>query len=688
MEPLEQRALLAVDLAYTTLSVANNALPGGTVTVNSTLTNNGNEDVSTPFTVKFFLSADSTLDGGDLELGTFESNVTIPATGTLGFAKQLSIPGDTPLGDRFIIGVADSGDAVAESDETNNTGSGQFFVGNTPPSVDSPIIGPFTGMTRTSTLTILILNAVDDDNISGSLEVTFWYDFDGDNVLSDAADRLIGAGEAGPNNSYVFSGPVPTFVRPGLGRIFVKAFDGLDSTVRSGTFTLNALNEPVVQTLSALPGGSPEWGQTITFTAGGVSNPDDAGSVQAVRLYRDSNGAAGLQTDSDELIGLMMRDGMTDRWTLETTVLDLWGTLSRFFAQATDSMGRVSVVSVTPREIATALLSFTDVSPVTIGSLTGPVGAARRGREITLTAGEVSDNGQTVRFYRDSDGNGLLDAETDQLLGEVEVEDGSAALAFTIAPEWGAGAQKFFVQGFDSAERAGDAEVFDLALAANKAPRLRSLTVNETTRSKGQTLILTANNVTDDDGASGIASVDFFRDSNRNGRLDPATDVLLGQGTRITGTNNYRLSLVVPNSFRNGLNKIFVRATDIVGVNSAARAVDVTATKNTRPTLASLTVTPGSAGIGRQITFLARGVSDNGGIGSVRFYRDSDGNGIFDINTDALIGTGGRVAQGTFRRRFVLNDGFSTGTQKFFAVVFDNLGLRSVVRSQSITINA
>lgn len=687
MESLEQRALLAVDLAYTELAVANNALPGGEITVNSTLTNSGDEAVTTPFSVKFYLSEDATLDGGDTELGTYDNNVTIPATGTLGFAKQLTIPDGTPLGARFIIGVADSGAAVAESNEANNNGSGAFFVGNTPPSVDTPLIGPFTGMTRTSTLTIIVLSATDDDGITGSLDLTFWYDVDSDGVLSEVTDRLVGAGEAGPNNSYVYSGPVPTFVEPGLGRIFVKAFDGLDSTIRSGTFTLNASNEPVVQGITATPDSAVSWGEDITFTATGVSDPDDSGTVQAVRLYRDTNGVAGLQADADELIGLMTRDGMSDRWSLSTVVDSDWGTTARFFAQATDSMDRVSVVAVSPpRDIGTAQFTFTARDPVTIGNLAGPAGAARRGRAITLTATGVSDNAELVRFYRDSDGNGTLDTGLDQLLAEVDPNAGSASTEFTIDPAWGAGAQKFFAQGSDDIGLAGETESLDVSLVANRAPRVRSVTANATTRSKGQTLILTANNVTDDDGQTGLAGVQFFRDSNRNGVFDASTDVLLGDGARVDGTNNWRLSLVVPTNFRNGLNKIFAKAIDIVNVRSATRAIDVTATRNTKPVLGGFTATPAAANIGARLTFLATGVSDNGAIGSVRFYHDSNGNGRLDVNADTLIGVGNRRPGGSYRRVFTLPGGFATGNQTFFAAAFDNLNARSAARSDSVSI--
>ena len=68
-----------------------------------------------------------------------------------------------------------------------------------------------------------------------------------------------------------------------------------------------------------------------------------------------------------------------------------------------------------------------------------------------------------------------------------------------------------------------------------------SFSVSPSSVVQGNSVTLTASNVTDADIA--VAAVEFYRDSNGNGLIDPATDQLLGMGTRTTGTNNWTLSV-------------------------------------------------------------------------------------------------------------------------------------------------
>lgn len=678
LEGLEERKLLAVDLSYTELSVANNALPGGVIRVNSTVANNGDEAVTDDFEVKFFLSSDTTLDGGDVELGTFMNTVDIPAGGTRGFAADLTIPAMTVEGNWFVIGVADSGEVIGESNELNNRGAGQFFVGNMAPTITTPIVGPFT-LERTSNLTILVLSAEDTDGITGTLTVDFWYDLDNDGVLSESADRLLGLGQSAPNTpSFVYEGRVPTYFRAGMNRIFARASDGLDSTTVAATFTLQAANQPIVQTLSITPGGTLPWGSTVTFTAGGVSDPDDAGTIDSVRLYRETNGMDGFQAD-DELVGVMVRDGMTDSWVFETTVDPAWGESADFYVQATDSMDRTG-------NVASTSVDFQPTTPATIDSLNGPASAVRRARPITLTAAGVSGNSQSVQFFRDSNRDGVFDPATDQLLGTSDIAGGSASIEFVIDPAWGAGQQRFFARAIDGFDLPGDAQEIGVSLIRNRVPRVLNLTADATRISKGNDLTLTANNIRDDDGLSAIDRVEFFRDSNRNGRFDAATDELIGTGTQ--DGNDWSLTFTVPGRFRNGNNTFFVKAYDIVGGRSATRSTVVRVTRNLRPTIGLFTVSPPARDVGQRITFLARDVGDNSRVSTVQFFLDSNDNGVLDFDTDLFIGRGGQVGEGRYRRRVVIPAEFGTGERRFFAVAFDNLGIRSAIRSDTVQINA
>lgn len=675
IQTLEPRQLLAVDLAYTTLAVGNNALPGGTVTVNSTLTNSGDTDLTDSFSVKFFLSEDDTLDGSDTELGTFDNSVTVPAGGIRGFAFDLTIPGDASEGDRFIIGVADSGGVIAETSEANNVGSGEFFVGNTAPVASAPIIGPFT-MTRSSTLTIIELSATDDDGITGSLEVTFWYDVDQDNVLSESTDRLIGTGTAGPSNSFVYSGPVPTFFRAGAGRIFVKAFDGLDSGVNSAAFTLQASNTPLVQSLVVSPAGAITWGEPIGFTATGVSGPDDSGTLAGVRLHRESNGMDGLQAD-DELVGEMSRDGMTDNWTLDTTVQIGWGAGSTFYAQGIDSMDRTG-------NAASADVTFNEVAAPTLTGLTGPSAPVRRARELTLTATGVSGTNESVSFYRDSNFDGVFDPNTDQLIRLVNNTDGDVSVTFIVDPTWGARKQRFFAVATDLLGQTSDVGNLQLTMAKNRAPRFDTLTADVSSIGKGGTIEFTANNVRDDDG---VEIVEIYAETSGNSRLNINQDTLLGTAQVINGSAVFNFT--VPGNFTRGVHRFYGRALDIVGKRSPARQVDIRITVNTRPTIDTFNINKNSAAVGEEIRLLARGVNDNGSIGSVQFFFDSNGNGVFDRNTDLFIGFGNRLGSSrNWRLRYNVPAELGTGNKTFFVMALDNLNKRSRSDLDTVTITA
>jgi hypothetical protein len=562
LESLEARALLAVDLSYSALAVANNALPGGTITVNSTIDNSGDTDAADAFDVKFYLSQNDTFESGnDTLLGTFNNAVTIPASGNRGFPIDLTIPGGTAEGNWFIIGVADSEGAVAETNEGNNNHAGAFFVGNTAPAIGATSVSPSTVGTN-GIFTLRAFNVSDADNITGTLTVRFFYD-DGDMVFSEVGDTLIGNATL-LNGVYTFKGNVPGNVTAGAGNILVVAGDGLDNTVAIQPFT--------------------------------------------------------------------------------------------------------AVVAASP----------------TLGDLTGPA-TARRGRGITLTASEIVGMTPSVEFFRDSNGNGTFEAGQDEFLAvSDDFAEPTKTLDLTIDPAWGAADQKFFARAIDSLGQPSNVEDFTVDLLTNRRPTVGRLLVSATTLSKGQQLTLTARNVRDDDGPE---TVRFYRESSGNSTLNPAQDTLLGEGTRVGSSNNWTLTLTVPTSFANGLNRFYVRAVDIVGVESFTKTAVATITRNDRPSIDAFNINKNTVASGGRVQFLAQRVTDNANIDRVEFWFDANDNGRFDAGADRLITTGVKLgASNNFRRRINLPGDLPTGAGTYFAVAFDNLGVRGAVKSDTLTI--
>lgn len=124
-----------VDLiAAITAITPGNVLPGGTITANYQITNQGT--LSAPQSqVKVWLSNDSTLDGTDVLLGTQTALGLGPGMSYVG-SVTATVPANTPPGVRYVIAQADSANQIAESNENNNTGFNAFQVDSPPAPTD------------------------------------------------------------------------------------------------------------------------------------------------------------------------------------------------------------------------------------------------------------------------------------------------------------------------------------------------------------------------------------------------------------------------------------------------------------------------------------------------------------------------------------------------------------------------
>src|SRR5207247_397702 len=101
--------------------------PGATVTVSDTTKNQGTSLAAAASTTSIYLSLDSVWDPGDtliggrsiggLSIGTYSSGST-----------PVTIPADATPGTRYLIVLADGGQAVRESIETNNTRTASIVI--------------------------------------------------------------------------------------------------------------------------------------------------------------------------------------------------------------------------------------------------------------------------------------------------------------------------------------------------------------------------------------------------------------------------------------------------------------------------------------------------------------------------------------------------------------------------------
>ena len=171
--------------------------------------------------------------------------------------------------------------------------------------------------------------------------------------------------------------------------------------------------------------------------------------------------------------------------------------------------------------------------PPTIGSVTDAPDPVIKGDDLTLTASGVNDVDGTVgvvEFYRDENGNGTLETGTDLLLGtDTNGADGWQTTADTTG--WASGMYTYLARAQDndllwSYATAATGEV-------NERPTIAALTDSPDPILPGDVLTLAATGVADADGT--VALVEFWRDENHSGALEPDQDLPLGTDSSAAG---------------------------------------------------------------------------------------------------------------------------------------------------------
>ena len=118
---------VGADLAVSAFSAPSGAGAGVPFTVTDTTVNRGGGTAAASST-GYYLSADSALDAGDALVGARSVPVLGPGASSVGSAS-VTLPAGTAPGTYYLIARADAGDAVAESQETNNVSARVLQVG-------------------------------------------------------------------------------------------------------------------------------------------------------------------------------------------------------------------------------------------------------------------------------------------------------------------------------------------------------------------------------------------------------------------------------------------------------------------------------------------------------------------------------------------------------------------------------
>jgi hypothetical protein len=291
---------------------------GGSIAVSNSVTSvNG----APPFFVGIYLSADETITTSDLYIG-YRWVSTLASGGTSTLDTTVLIPNTLVPGTYYIGAIADYGNVVVESDETNNALAGNQIVVTGPDltmtAVSSPV-NPVTGET------IAVNNSVTTVNGAAYFSVGIYLSADETITTSDLyiGYRWVSTLASGTTSTLDTTVLIPNTLVPGT--YYIGAIADYGNVVVEPDETNNALagNQIVVT------------GPDLTMTA--VSAPANAvtgGTIAVSNSVTTVNGApqfwVGIYLSSDETITT------SDQWignrsvaslasgatsTLDTTVL-------------------------------------------------------------------------------------------------------------------------------------------------------------------------------------------------------------------------------------------------------------------------------------------------------------------------------------------------------------------------------
>jgi len=179
------------DLVVPALTVPAKAAAGAPVTISDTTANQG-AGAAAATTTRFYLSANSVLDAGDLSLGGRPVPALVPAASHSG-STTLTIPAETMAGAYYLIAKADGDAVVVETQEGNNTAARAIQIGG-----DLLVTG-FTGPSKGGAGTSVIVNETTVNQGSVAVAPTTTRFYLSTNALLDATDALLAGSRAIPS---------------------------------------------------------------------------------------------------------------------------------------------------------------------------------------------------------------------------------------------------------------------------------------------------------------------------------------------------------------------------------------------------------------------------------------------------------------------------------------------------------
>jgi len=415
-------SLYRPDPVLTALTIPATGATGRPLAITNTVRNAGPAPAGS-FAVRFYLSADATLDAGDVLLGTrMLGGLGAGAISTA--VTPLMIPPDTSAPASYhVIGVVDAPGQPAMA-------SSMVAVSLYRPELSiSTLTTPVTGATGRP---LAITNAVQNNGTApaGPFVIRFYLSSDGTLDASDVllGSRLLGGLAAGATSRAVTTVTIPAATAAPASYQIVAVVDALAQQVEvdetnnataSAPFSVTLYRPDLALTSMVMPaGGAVGRPAGVRFT---MANTGPAPSgVFTVRFYLSSDAAL----DAGDVLLVTRTGGNLNPGASRTETVSLMipadtapGTYH--VIAVTDPMAQLIEMDESNNVTVSAAMPITlyrpDLTPIAV---TMPAGGAA-GRPLAITSsvrnlGPASAGPSTVRFYLSSDA--LLDAG-DVLLG-------------------------------------------------------------------------------------------------------------------------------------------------------------------------------------------------------------------------------------------------------------------------------
>ncbi len=283
---------------------------------------------------------------------------------------------------------------------------------------------------------------------------------------------------------------------------------------------------------------------------------------------------------------------------------------------------------------------------------------------------------QSVRFFLDSDRDGLFNPAFDAFLGDVTKFNRKGTGTFNLHAEaFGLGRTTVFAVPRDNQNADGTA----LTTIINIQPPLR-LTATPKVVNDEEAIQLVAEDVMI--LGSTVSGVTFYHDVNGNGRIDRRIDKLVG--TDGDGGDGWTTNVSTA-QFRPGNHDFIVVAHAADG--RVQRPGFTTVLVNAPPRISSVTITVDPEFLIRVYIATFDGLTDvESAVQMVHLYLDTNGDNELD-EQDELLGTTENISEMEATLRFVPGR-LLEGTYHLFAVAVDTFGGRSTPATTTVDFNS